>query len=205
MNIEKKQPRGRPRAFDKDRALETAMVLFWKNGYEGTSITDLTSALGITPPSLYAAFGSKDALYREALDLYLATRSDRMVKAIEKKGSARAALEAMLKEAADLFTSAGAPRGCLVANGVLRCAAEHHPVAEHTATLRRLAPDAIKRRLDRAREEGELPPSVDTTALASFYASVIQGMSVQAVDGASRTRLRDIAKCAMAAWPSSLA
>lgn len=202
MKLEKKQSRGRPREFDRDRALDLAQMLFWQNGYEGTSIAELTSVLGITPPSLYAAFGSKDALYREVLALYLSTRSERMTKALEKKGSARAAIDAMLKEAVDMFTSDDSPRGCLVANGALRCAKEHQPIAEHTAMLRRLTQDGIKRRLDRAKEEGDLPKGTDTAALASFYASVIQGISVQAVDGASKARLRDIVRFAMAAWPS---
>jgi AcrR family transcriptional regulator len=202
MKLESKQPRGRPRAFDRARALDQALTLFWQNGYEGTSVADLTAALGITPPSLYAAFGSKDALYREALDLYLATRSERVRAALERAGPARAALEAALNLAADIFAGADGPRGCPVAGGVLRCAPEHHALAAHTAALRRLMSDTIARRLERARVDGELAAGTDSAALAGFYASLIQGMSVQAIDGASRAALGDIVGFAMAAWPA---
>ena len=202
MEIENKPARGRPRAFDRARALDQALTLFWRNGYEGTSLADLTAALGITPPSLYAAFGSKDALYREALDLYLATRSARVKQALEGAGPARAALEAALRLAADIFAGADGPRGCPVASGVLRCGPDHHGLAEHTARLRRMMSDTIALRLERARADGELAAGTDTAALAAFYASVIQGMSVQAIDGSSPAALGDIVGFAMAAWPS---
>lgn len=197
-----KRSPGRPRTFDRAEALEAALLLFWRNGYEGTSIAQLTEALGITPPSLYAAFGSKDQLYREVLDLYLSTHGDFIAKALTEQGLSRNAIERMLKEAAKRFTQAEAPHGCLVASGVLRCAGENQSAARHTAARRLLAQDAIRRRIDQAVEEGELPAKTDTAGLAAFYASTIQGMSVQAVDGASRAQLNEIGRFAMAVWPA---
>lgn len=202
MQLQNTLSRGRPRTFDKGQALEKALTLFWQNGYEGTSINDLTAALGIAAPSIYAAFGSKDALYREAVDLYLSTRSERLVRALGKAGPARAAVEAMLREAADAFAAADGPRGCLVATGVLHPAKENRRIGDLTASLRRQMREAIERRLHDAKSNGEFARRVDLAALASYYAAVIQGMSVQAIDGASRVCLRNVAKFAMAAWPS---
>ncbi|WP_317202070.1 TetR/AcrR family transcriptional regulator [Janthinobacterium sp.] len=177
------------------------MHLFWRNGYEGTSVAELTAALGITPPSLYAAFGSKELLYREALERYLSSRGTSMMAALDQPGAARAAVAAMLERAAALFADDDAPAGCPIASGALRCGPENGAVSGQTASLRRLAGEAILQRVERARAEGELAPDVDGAALASFYATVVQGMSVQAIDGASRTELDAIAGCALAAWP----
>lgn len=196
-----KRARGRPRAFDKTQALKAALALFWRHGYEGTSIADLTKAMKINAPSLYAAFGSKEQLYREVLDLYLATNGAPVAHALSKPGAARSAVAEMLTAAARQFSRPGMPKGCLVANGALRCAEENRMATKETATIRRLSQNALRQRLERAVADGELAPRTDTAALAAFYASVVQGMSVQAVDGATREQLLMLAEYAMAAWP----
>lgn len=193
---------GRPREFDKTKALKAALILFWRQGYEGASIAQLTDAMEITAPSLYAAFGSKEQLYREVLGLYASTHGDPLARALTLPGPAREAIRQMLAEAAKQFTRAGLPHGCLVANGALRCANENHAAAKATSALRLLGREAIRQRIDRAMVEGELPDGTDAAGLAAFFTSVVQGMSVQAVDGATREQLLKLGVYAMAAWPA---
>lgn len=189
--------RGRPRAFDRRKALEAALELFWRQGYEGASINDLTAAMGISPPSLYAAFGGKERLYQEALDLYAATRGGYAARALAEEPTARAAIERMLREAAAVY----AGRGCMLASGALACAPEHAGVAADLARRRRDGREALSARLERAVAEGELPAGADAAALGAYYAAVIQGLSIQARDGATPEQLKAIARLAMAAWP----
>jgi len=198
----KRQP-GRPRAFDRDKALQIALELFWQRGYEGTSILDLTRAMGITAPSLYAAFGSKERLYMESAGLYLSEHGDFMVRALQEESTARKSIARMLLDAAASYTNPKFPRGCLISNGVLQCAEENAAVAKQFTAFRKAARDAIKARLDKGVREGDLPKKSDTGALSTFYAAIIQGMSTQARDGASKQTLERIATMAMEAWPVS--
>jgi AcrR family transcriptional regulator len=200
-----KRPRGRPRALDRDEALETALRLFWRRGYEGTSIADLTEAMGVTPPSLYTVFGSKEQLYREALDRYGATYGSFAQRALAEEPSARRAVERILREAIEVYAEGPAPAGCMLASGAVACAPEHASVAADVARRRLATIAAIKARFDRAASEGELAPSTDTQALASYYAAVVQGLSIQARDGVSRKILDALADVALSAWPGSRA
>lgn len=193
--------RGRPRIFDKAKALERAMVLFWRQGYEGTAIAQLTKAMHITAPSLYAAFGSKEQLYSDVLGLYLSTHTDFLTRALAAPGAIRDVIGQLLTAAAQQFTRSEWPPGCLTASGSLRCAQENRSVAKTTAVLRRMGQDAIASRLALAVQRQEIPPDTDTEGLATFYAAVIQGMSVQAIDGASYEQLQKIGALAMTAWP----
>lgn len=195
--------RGRPRIFDKAKALEQALILFWRQGYEGTSIAQLTQAMRITAPSLYAAFGSKEQLYRDVLDLYFSTHTDFLTHALATPGPIRDVMGQFLVAAAQQFSRSEWPPGCLVASGSLRCVQENQTVAQATAALRRMGQEAIASRMQAAVHGQELPPDTDTVGWAAFYASVIQGMSVQAVDGASREQLLAIGERAMAAWPQN--
>lgn len=186
------------------------MRLFWERGYEGTSIADLTEAMGIAPPSLYTAFGSKEQLYREALDLYRAEQGRFMAVALAEEPTARRAIARLLREAAEIYVGGGGgggtggnPGGCMISTGVLSCAPEHRPVAEAVAALRTGAVAALAQRLEQGKAAGELPPDADVAGLAHFYGAVIQGMSVQARDGAPRTVLAAIAETALAAWPGA--
>ena len=190
--------RGRPRSFDRDAALERAMQVFWRQGYEATSVSDLTRAMGINPPSLYAAFGDKEHLYLAALERYEQERRERVVEVLEQAPSARQAIERLLESAANEMAS-GECRGCMLVLSTAQCAEER---LQSALAERRAAPKrALKARFDRAVREGELARGTDTAALADFYTTVFQGMTIQARDGASRKSLLATAAAAMRAWP----
>lgn len=175
------------------------MELFWERGYEGTSVADLSEALGIHPPSLYAAFGSKEQLFREAIDLYDVLEGE-ATRAALAQPTAREAVEALLSANADSYTDPSTPTGCMV---VLGSAFDTTSPAGPGALLssRRREDRAILRtRLDRAVTDGDLPTTVDTDALATFYTAVLQGLAIQARDGASRDELQHVVDGAMAAW-----
>lgn len=192
---------GRPRAFDREQALNTALDLFWRHGYEGTSTAQLTAAIGIAPPSLYAAFGSKDALYREALALYGERYGGFLTQPMSGTGSARAAIEQMLLAAARQFSDGQHPLGCMVAAGELQASPGQDALMAEVAGRRHAAQLAIRARLNRARQDGELPADTDTTTLAAYFAMVIQGLAVQARDGAKAALLKRLVELAMQAWP----
>lgn len=193
--------RGRPRLFDRDAMLKKALLLFWEHGYEGISVAQLVEAMGVTPPSLYAAFGSKEGLHREAVALYLNGPGRFVARALAEEPTARAAVERILREAVGIFTAKEHPRGCVVGTGELACAPEHRNVAHSIAGLRTASIDATTRRFMQAKKSGELPARVKAKVLARFYGAVIQGMSVQARDGATAAELAGIADMALRAWP----
>lgn len=199
--MEIKKTRGRPRAFDREQALDQALQLFWAKGYEGTSLADLTTALGINAPSLYAAFESKPALYQAALNRYLAEQFKQLAAVLAKASSAREGIADILHSVAAQFTQPDRPPGCPVASGVLRCAEVNDEISQFTAEQRRTVRAMIQQRLQSDCAAGLLPVTLDTDALAGFYASVIQGMSVQAIDGANQAELLNIAEIALQAWP----
>jgi AcrR family transcriptional regulator len=192
---------GRPRAFDKDTALDRALTVFWEKGYEGTSISDLTSAMGVNPPSLYAAFGNKQALFKLALDRYEARRDEILAEAFAAQ-TAREAMARLLLGTADRLSDKTAPRGCLMVHGAL-CGGEDCENVKRDLAARRATGEAmIRERLQRAKKQGDLPANADPQALASFVSAVIQGMAVKAASGASRKDLRAIADTALCAWPA---
>lgn len=199
--IPAKRCAGRPRAFDRDHALSIALGLFWRHGFDGTSIPQLTAAMGISPPSLYAAFGSKDALYREAVKLYLSRYSGFMNSLFDEKISARDAVEHALLAAAKQFSEPGHAPGCMISSAELRVSPDNEKLANEIASFRLAAQQVVYTRLEAARKSGELPGKTDAASLAAFYAMVSQGMSVQARDGASAAVLKRLAKLAMQAWP----
>ena len=192
--------RGRPRSFDRDAALRRAMEVFWTKGYEGASISDLTGAMGIGSPSLYAAFGSKEALFREAIELYGRTEGPQIWDVVENAPDARAAVEGFLTATAHSFARPGKPRGCMVVLSQLNTTEASASVCAALRENRAQGQSGLEARLRRAVGDGDLPPSVDVAALAAFYLTVQQGMSIQARDGASEDRLLAVAKGAMAAW-----
>lgn len=177
----------RPPKFDRDVALGCAMQVFWEKGFDRTSISDLTAAMGISPPSLYAAFGDKQALFDAAVDLY---EQHAVVPPALKAPTAREVVEQILSRAVDLYTQPTHPRGCLV-------------IADPTLQRRRRrGKEAIVRRLRRAKDSGDLPGDSDPRALADYIDMVLRGMSSKARDGASRSQLRAAADVALAAWPA---
>jgi AcrR family transcriptional regulator len=191
---------GRPRAFDMDKALDQALHVFWEKGYEGASIADLTAAMGINPPSLYAAFGNKEALFRLALQRYEANRDALFAEAFAAP-SAREAMERLLFGIADTLSDKSKPQGCLMVQAALSGGEACEAVKKDLARRRSAGEAMIRERLKRARKEGDLPADADPAALASFIATVTQGMSVQASGGATRKELRAIADTALKAWP----
>lgn len=195
---------GRPRAFDVDAALDRAMRVFWRKGYEATSISDLTAAMGINPPSLYAAFGNKETLFLKVVERYAVGPGGYLLDVLEAP-TARKAVQALLGKAADLQTGKGLPRdhprGCLIVNATA-ARAECTPEIRRDLVARAEATDlALRRRLDRAKAEGDLPADADSAALARFVATMIQGMAIQAAGGASRAQLQRVIDLAMLAWP----
>jgi AcrR family transcriptional regulator len=191
---------GRPRAFDRDKALDRALHVFWARGYEGTSIADLTEAMGINPPSLYAAFGNKEALFRQALDRYEVQRDEIMAEAFAAP-TAREAMTRLLEGTADRLSDKDKPRGCLMVQGALSCSEECEAVKRDLAARRAGGEVLIRERLKRAKREGDLPADADPVALARFVSTVLQGMAVQAAGGATRKELRAIADMALKVWP----
>jgi AcrR family transcriptional regulator len=192
--------RGRPRSFDRAAALRQAMEVFWENGYEAASMTDLTSAMGINSPSLYAAFGSKEKLFQETVALYLASEGTEIWNALSEAPTAQEAVEQFLRQTAISFTRKNKPAGCLIVLGALHADKGSEAACRSLRSHRAENVVALRERMERGVRDGDLPASADCTKLASFYATVQQGMSIQARDGASRQILLAIADSAMAAW-----
>jgi AcrR family transcriptional regulator len=192
-------PRGRPRSFDREQALRSALSVFCERGYDATTLQDLQAAMGgITPPSFYAAFGSKEALFLEAVDVYRTTTGGRPVRALEGQPTARASVEAMLEEAVAIFAGPDGPRGCLVVLGGMNCT--NDSVLNHLLSMRQQMSEIVVRRLERGVRDGDLPAGLDLPAIAAFYVTVIHGLALRARDGIARKALRASIDGAMAAW-----
>lgn len=197
---------GRPRSFDRQTALLRAMEIFWAVGYEGATLTGLQKAMGgITAPSFYAAFGSKEELFREAVELYSGTLGVPMMRALADEPTARASIETLLAAAVEAFCKPGKPRGCLLVLGAINSMPANKSVQDHLRALRARRQKLIQQRLQRGVIDGELPQSVDLPALASFITTVIDGLAIQARDGAPRKALNFAVRCAMAAWDTIVA
>ena len=198
---ESARPRmGRPPSFDRGTALHAAMLAFWSHGYETTSVADLTGAMGITAPSLYAAFGDKRRLFLEAVRLY-AGDPEAIVKTIDDAASSRAVASEMLISAAKAYTGRSTPRGCLLASATASGSEEAADVQSEVAAIRRSIEMTLRRRIERDVAEGVLPAGTDAAALSTMTLAVIQGLSVLARDGKSRGSLIAAANAAMGCWP----
>lgn len=189
--------RGRPRKFDREVALGKATQVFWILGYEGASIADLTAAMEITPQSLYSAFKSKSALFRESLNHYQQQIGSYALQALTEEKSIINALTRLLRESAYHFSQTKFPKGCMISTAVLACAVENNAEAEYVAMLRERTLSAIQARIQDAVIKGELHSNTDSAALAHYLGALIQGMSVQARDGASEEDLTKIANIAI--------
>jgi TetR/AcrR family transcriptional regulator, copper-responsive repressor len=195
------RPRGRPRQFDRDAALETAMRLFWTRGFEATSIHDLATAIGINAPSLYAAFGDKKRLFRETIGRYRSGCGNFAAPAIRYKPTARLAIESLLLAAAEAYTLEAFPHGCMVIHSGANCTAQSDDIAAELAGMRAELDAALAERIANGQADGDVPARVDANALAAFFGALLQGMSTHARDGASTEMLRSIAQRAMKSWP----
>ena len=192
---------GRPRAFDREAALGAAMLVFWRKGFSAASMNDLCDAMSIRPPSLYAAFGSKEALYLEAVEHYVRTIGPPIWGKLTEGATARASIETLLMAAGEILPqSPSAPAGCMAALGAVGDEWPA-PVADVVRRVRLDMLGQLRARLDAAVADSELPPSTDTARLSRFYLGVFQGMAIQARDGATAEELKGVAEAAMAAWP----
>ena len=194
---------GRPRSFDKQKALDAALQVFWRKGYEGASMADLTSAMGIEKPSLYAAFGDKEALFRQVLDHYQKGPANLMFGALQEP-TARRVIERLLRESADAGSDPKLPRGCLYVQGALACGSDSDCIRTELVSRRAAGEALLRKRLQRAKKEGDLPKSSDPAALARYIMAVLHGMSVRSSAGASRKELRGIAETALRGLQSEL-
>jgi AcrR family transcriptional regulator len=195
---------GRPREFDRDAALEAAMFQFWRKGFAATSMNDLCDAMDVRSPSLYAAFGSKEALYLEAVEHYVQTIGTSVWDKLAEGATARAGVERLLLTGSDtLPKSRMKPPGCMA---MLSAVGDEWPamITDAVRKVRLEVLNQLRARLQAAVAEGELAAATDIDGLSRFYLGVFQGMAIQARDGASRAELRAVAAAAMAAWPGGL-
>jgi AcrR family transcriptional regulator len=191
---------GRPREFDRDVALAKARDAFWARGYEGVSLADLVATLGIASARIYAAFGSKEALFREAVALYDAGEGGFATRALAEEPTARAAVERILIEAIQTYTRAHRPRGCMVVSAATNCADKNEGVGEWLAEFRRRRTTSLVARLKKAVADGELSPQTDAQALGDYFSIALHGISVQARDGVSKERLMATVPATMRAF-----
>ncbi|WP_433540462.1 TetR/AcrR family transcriptional regulator [Streptosporangium sandarakinum] len=193
---------GRQREFDRDAALESALREFWRHGYEATSIASLTAAMGIRPPSLYAAFGDKRRLFDEVVERYQRTHGAFTSRALREETTGRAAVARFLRQAAAEYTDPSHPPGCMVISAAVNCGPGSAEVEESLRRLREAGKAAIAERIAGDVAAGRLSSDTDVDALATFYACVLQGMSTQARDGVGREELERVADLAMLPWPA---
>jgi len=190
---------GRPREFDVDAALDLALHVFWRKGYEGASMADLTDAMGITKPSLYAAFGNKEELFRKALDRYVDGPGGYFRTGLEM-ATAREVVQHILYESVEAVTDPKNP-GCLAVQGALCCGDAAETIKQELMARRSKGEQDLHIRFTRAIAEGDLPTDADAGDLARYVSAILQGMAVQAAGGAPREQLRKLADMAMRSWP----
>ena len=192
---------GRPLSFDRDAALREAMLTFWRHGYEATSVSDLTAAMGVSAPSLYGAFGDKKRLFLEAVRLY-AGDPQAMAQAVDAAANSREAARELMTAAAVAYTGEDTPKGCLLASATASGSAASADVRQAVADIRRGVQRLLCDRVERDIAEGLLPPGTDAGELSGLVMAVMQGMSVLARDGASREALLAMVSAALRAWPA---
>ncbi|MGW4239232.1 TetR/AcrR family transcriptional regulator [Streptomyces sp. NPDC004749] len=200
METRRKAPIGRPRGFDADEALEHAMRVFWEQGYEGASLTDLTSAMGITRTSMYAAFGNKEELFRKALERYTEGPASYGARAM-REPTARQVATAFLNGSVRATTRPDCPAGCLGVQGALAAGDPGRPARDTLSAWREEATSGLRDRFRRAVDEGDLPPGTDPGLLARYLMTVANGIAVQAAGGATRDDLQRVADMALMNWP----
>jgi AcrR family transcriptional regulator len=202
MNICSLSPiKGRPREFDLDVALAAALRVFWRNGYEAASMAELTAAMGITKPSLYAAFGNKEALFHKALDLYEREKLAYMTSALEAP-TARGVAERLLRGALQMQTSTCDPKGCLGVISAAACGAEAESIKAEVVKRRASSEAAVIRRFEQAEADGELPEGMTPAALVRYLFALLQGLALQGGSGATCAELNQLVETSLAVWPT---
>ena len=194
-------PKGRPREFDVDDALAAALRVFWRNGYEAASMTELTAAMGITKPSLYAAFGNKEALFHKALDLYEREKLAYMMSALDAP-TARGVAERLLRGTLEMQMSTCDPKGCLSVISIAACGAEAEGIKAEVVKRRASSEDALIRRFAAAQAAGELPDGLEPSALARYLFAIMQGIALQGGSGATCADLCQLVETSMTVWPT---
>ncbi|APZ97198.1 TetR family transcriptional regulator [Sphingopyxis sp. QXT-31] len=194
-------PKGRPREFCVDQALAEALHVFWAKGYDGASMTDLTEAMGITKPSLYAAFGNKEALFHKALDLYEREKLEYGRAALEQP-TARKVAEYYLRGAIEIHGGTSDPKGCMGLISSLACSPEAESIKADVVRRRASSQRLLVERFERAKAEGDIPAHVDAEGLTSVLYALLQGITVQAGAGATHAELERLVDTSMTLWPS---
>ena len=194
-------PSGRMRQFDVDAALDRALEVFWARGYEGATLPELTRTMGISRPSLYAAFGNKEQLFRKALDRYQTGPMSFLAKAL-RKPTARDAVEAIFSGFIRMQRDRNQARGCLIVSGALACGEEAESVRRELSRLRQAIVTTLRSRFERGVQDGDLPAGTNCAALARYVATVLNGLAVQSASGATEKELRRVSALAMRAWPT---
>ena len=197
-----KRSAGRPREFDRDTALQAAMRVFWSHGYEGASLTELTEAMGISRPSLYATFGDKAGLFRETVATYTVGR-DHIFEAALALPTAREVADRILRPNPTSCSNPDNPAGCFLVQGALVGSEDSDCMKHELATIRAQGTEQLAERFNRAKDEGDLPPEVDPTTLAHYVSSLSYGLAVQASSGVSLEQLTRVVDLAMANWPGT--
>lgn len=199
--LKSSKKRGRPPEFDHEEALEKALRVFWAHGYEGASMAEITHAMNINKPSLYAAFGNKEELFRKALGKYLAGPVSYVGDAMHEP-TARQVVERFLTKSAAFLTNPDYPRGCMIAMGTLACGEESKTIQQLLIAYRKGYEAALTRRFELAREQSDLPQGANPKELAKYVATIHQGMSVQAINGATQDELMSVIKLVLNSWPT---
>ena len=202
MNIACPVQKGRPREFCVDAALTAALRVFWSKGYEGASLTDLTEAMGITRPSLYAAFGNKEALFKKAFDLYEREKLAYIEEALAAP-TVRGVAERLMRGNLAMLTEECTARGCLSVISSMACGAEAESVRSEVVARRAVWNAAVVERFERARAEGDLPDHIDPQGLSRLLSAMLQGISIQHGDGATKEQLEQLIDTSLALWPTS--
>ena len=197
--------RGRPRTFDLEAALDRAVEVFWKHGFHDASLQELTEAMGLSKPSLYAAFGDKEALYLKALARYVSCLIKRHATALDDEADGRRAVRSFLRSLASMLADPALPGGCFIINGTADCGGSTVPASVEVALRNALqgSEAMVLERLKRAQRDGELDPDAQPEALAALFGSIIAGLAVMAKSGAPLARLNTVIDAAMAAWPGA--
>lgn len=193
-------PRGRPRNFDREEALDTALKLFWRHGYEGTSVAMLAKTIGVNVPSLYAAFVNKESLFVECIERYGELNGKMYHESFQKK-KAREVARSILEEEVELITRRGTPDGCLMVQGALVTSPESESIRKMMAGMRGLAEKWMAERFEQAIDDGDLPSDADPAALACYLMTINSGLAVQAKSGVKKKQLLKVVEIAMRNWP----